>query len=177
MAHIFDQLTQNKQAIIDAVVAVIQSVPDEHNYERDILRIEDDMAGLQAKKDRLLEMSIAGAITMEEFKSRNDGFNEQLGKMQEQVGVLQAEARKSAISTQQLGEIKAALERELSFESGVDSQLVTTILDHIVVKKGSTKEEVHLDIYLKFGDPYGVVFQRKKSSFRFIRFSRYGPPV
>ncbi len=42
---------------------------------------------------------------------------------------------------------------------------MTTILDHIVVKKGSTKEEVHLDVHLKFGDPYGVVFHRENSSF------------
>lgn len=172
MAQIFDQLAQNKQTIIDAVVGIIQSVPADHDYERDILRIEEEMSGLQAKKDRLLEMSIAGAITVEEFKSRNDGFNEQLQKQQEQIVFLQEEAQKSAISTQQLGKMKAALERELSFESGVNSELVTTILDHIVVKKGSTKEEVHLDIYLKFGDPYGVVFQRGKSSFCINRSTR-----
>ena len=120
-------------------------------------------------------MSIAGAITVEEFKSRNDGFNEQLQKQQEQIAFLQEEAQKSAISTQQLDKIKTALERELSFESRVNSELVTTILDHIVAKRGSTKEEVHLDIYLKFGDPYGVVFQREKSSFRFTRSSRAAP--
>ena len=165
MAQIFGQLAQNKQAIVDAVIAVIQAVPDEHDYERDILRLEEDMSGVQAKKDRLLEMSIAGAITVDEFKSRNDGFNEQLQKQEEQIKLLQAEAQKSAISTQQLHEIKAALEKELSFESGVNSKLVTTILDHIVVKMGSTKEEVHLDIHLKFGDPYRVVFQRSNSSF------------
>ncbi len=167
MAQIFDQLTQNKQAIIDAVTAIIQSVPSDHDYERDILRIEEEMSTIQAKKDRLLDMSIAKAITAEEFKSRNDGFNEQLQKQREQIAFLQEEAQKSAISAQQLSEIKTALERELSFESVIDSTLVTTILDHIVVKKGSTKEEVHLDIYLKFGDPYGVVFQRGKSSFCF----------
>ena len=162
MAQIFDQLVQNKQAIIDTVAGIIQSMPSDHDYERDILRIEEDMSDIQAKKDRLLEMSIAGAITVEEFKSRNDGFNEQLQKQQEQITFLQEEAQKSAISTQQLDKIKAALERELLFESGVNSELVTTILDHIVVKKGSTKEAVRLDINLKFGDPYGVVFQRGK---------------
>ena len=39
MAQIFDQLTQNKQAIIDAVVTVLQSVPDEHDYAQDIRHI------------------------------------------------------------------------------------------------------------------------------------------
>ena len=35
MAQIFDQLAQNKQAIVDAVVTVLQSVPDEHDYSQD----------------------------------------------------------------------------------------------------------------------------------------------
>ena len=177
MAQIFDQLVQNKQAIIDAAVGIIQSVPGDHDYERDLLRMEEEMSAIQAKKDRLLEMSIAGAITVEEFKSRNDGFNAQLQKQQAQIASLQEEAKKSTISTQQLDKIKAALERELSFEGGINSALVTTILDHIVVKKGSTKEAVRLDINLKFGDPYGVVFQRENSSFCIDRSKSSTPQI
>lgn len=76
---------------------------------------------------------------------------------------------KSQVSVEQMEKIKAALEAELYFQNGVNSALVTTILDHIVVKKGSTKEEVHLDIYLKFGNSYGAVFDRENSSFCFNR--------
>ena len=169
MAQIFDQLTRSKQAIVDAVIKVIRSVPDERAYQQDARHLEEDLSAVHTKKDRLLEMSIAGAITLDEFKKRNDGFNEQAQQLEKQLAILRQEEQKSIISARQLDKIKTALEKELSFESGVDSKLVTTILDHIVVRKGSTKEEVHLDIHLKFGDPYGVVFQREKSSFRFIR--------
>ena len=169
MAQIFDQLAQNKQAIVDAVVKVIQSVPDEHDYGRDALRIEEDLSAIHAKKDRLLEMSMAEAITIEEFKRRNDGFNEQIRGLEERLKLLKVEEQKSRRSVEQLEQIRAALEEELSFENGINSELVTTILDHIVVKKSSTREEVHLDIHLKFGDPYGVVFDRENSSFRFSR--------
>lgn len=169
MAQIFDQLAQNKQAIVDAVVKVIQSVPEEHDYGRDALRIEEDLSAINAKKDRLLEMSMAEAISIEEFKRRNDGFNEQMKGLEERLELLKAEELKSRRSVGQLAQIRAVLEQELSFENGINSALVTTILDHIVVKKGSTKEEIHLDIHLKFGGPFGVVFHRENSSFRFTR--------
>ncbi|WP_087065666.1 recombinase family protein [Intestinibacillus massiliensis] len=175
MAHIFDQLAQNKQAIVDAVVKVIQSVPDEHDYGRDTLRIEEDLSAIHAKKDRLLEMSMAEAITIEEFKCRNDGFNEQIRGLEERLELLKAEEQKGKRSVEQLEQIRTALEQELSFENGINSELVTTILDHIVVKKGSTREEVHLDIHLKFGGPYGVVFDRENSSFRFSRLRNTTP--
>jgi hypothetical protein len=175
MAEIFGQLVQNKQAIVDAVVKVLQAVPDEHDYARDALRIEDDIAAINAKKDHLLEMSIAGAITMEEFKRRNDGFNDQIQKQEEQLELLRQEEQKSKRSMEQLEQIRIALEQELSFENGINSALVATILDHIVVKKGSNNEEVQLDIHLKFGDPYGVVFDRKNSSLCFNRLKNTTP--
>ena len=176
MAQIFDQLTQNKQAIIDAVVTVLQSVPDEHDYAQDIRHIEEDLSSIQAKKDRLLEMSIEGVISTAEFKQRNDGFNEQAKVLEERLAVLQSEAEKGQQTTAQLQEIRSALEEELTFQNSVNSALVTTILDKIIVKKGSTKEELHLEIHLKFGGPYGVVFNRKNSSFRCIPSLQYAPP-
>ena len=170
MAQIFDQLTQNKQAIIDAVVTVLQSVPDEHDYAQDIRHIEEDLSSIQAKKDRLLEMSIEGVISTAEFKQRNDGFNEQAKVLEERLAVLQSEAEKGQQTTAQLQEIRSALEEELTFQNSVNSALVTTILDKIIVKKGSTKEELHLEIHLKFGGPWRAVFDRKNSSFRCIPF-------
>lgn len=177
MVQIFNQLAQDKSAIVDAVMKVIQAVPNEHDYRQDAGRIESELSAIYAKKDRLLEMSIEGALSTAEFKQRNDAFNQQIHELEGQIEVLKAEEEKSQISVEQLGKIKAALEAELSFQNGVNSALVATILDHIVVKKGSTKEEVHLDIYLKFGDPYGVVFDRENSSFCFTRPRNTIPPM
>ncbi|MBD5118795.1 MAG: recombinase family protein [Clostridiales bacterium] len=177
MAHIFTQLIQDKRAIIDTLIKMIQSVPDEHDYAQDTQRVQEDISVIQAKKDRLLEMSIEGIISMAEFKQRNDGFNEQIEALEGRLTALRTEAEKGRKTTEQLGEVRAALEQELSFQNGINSALVTTILDHIVVKKGSTKEEIHLDIHLKFGDPTGVVFHRPSSSFRFNRLKSTTPPT
>ena len=169
MAQIFDQLAQDKSAIVTAVLKIIQTVPNGHDYRQDAKRVVAEIDSIYAKKDRLLEMSIEGALSTAEFKQRNDAFNQHIHELERQMGHLRAEEEKSQISVEQLEKIKAALEAELSFQNGVNSALVTTILDHIVVKKGSTREEVHLDIYLKFGGPCGVVFGRKNSSFCFTR--------
>jgi len=169
MAEIFDQLAQNKQAIIDAVVTVLRAVPDEHDYTQDIRRIEEDLSAIHAKKDRLLEMSIEGIITRLEFKQRNDGFNQQVKALEERLSTIQSEAAKGKQTTAQLEQIRTAMEQELTFQNGINSALVTTVLDQIVVKKGSTREKLHLDIHLKFGGPWGAVFDREKSSVCFNR--------
>lgn len=151
------------------MVTILQAVPDEHDYAQDIRRIREDLSAIQAKKDRLLEMSIEGVVSMLEFKQRNDGFNQQAWALEERLEDLQAEAEKGRRTAEQLEEIRAALEQELSFQNGIHSALVTTILDKIVVKKNSTKEEIHLDIHLKFGGPWEAAFNRTNSSLCFTR--------
>ena len=177
MVQIFNQLAQNKRAIVDAVLKVIQSVPDEHDYQRDIQRLESEAAAVNVKKDRLLEMSAAGALTVQEFKRRNDVFNGQLKALEEQIEALHLEKAKNHCSVEHLDEIRAALEAELAFQNGISSALVTTILDRIVVKRESTRREIYLDIYLKFGGPWEAVFVRGKNSLCFTRLKNTTPPT
>ena len=77
---------------------------------------------------------------------------------------IRQEEEKSKATEAQMQAVRTALEQKLSFENGVDAALVTTILDHIVVKKGSTRERVELEIFLKFGDPQRVIFSHRKTS-------------
>lgn len=170
MAKIFTQMTRDKKAIIDALISIIRSVPIEHDHERDRQKLKAEIAQIQVKKDRLLEMSIEGAISISEFKNRNDGFNQQIQELEQKLEHRKQEQAKTAATTENLEQIKASLRKELDFADGIDSELVATVLDHIVVKKDSTKESIHLEIHLKFGEPRDVLFTREKSSFRLLRF-------
>ena len=150
--------------MINAVMKVIEAVQNDRDFRREIVRVEEELQSLEQKKDRLLEMSIAGAINMAEFKKRNDGFNDQMQRLELQLAEIRQEEEKSKATEVQMQAVRAALEQKLSFENGVDAALVTTILDHIVVKKGSKRERVELEIFLKFGDPQRVVFSHRKTS-------------
>ena len=90
---------------------------------------------------------------------------------------MQAEEEKSRRSKEQLAAIKGAVEHELSLSSGINSTLVTTILDRIIVKRESTKENICMDIHLKFGDQWEAAFRREKSSLVGIRLRNITPRV
>ncbi|MDR1156964.1 MAG: recombinase family protein [Oscillospiraceae bacterium] len=169
MAKIFTGLIRDPKAIVDALAAVIRNVSDERGCERDTAKLEAEMTRIQAKKERLLEMSVADALSISEFKSRNDSCNKQLFATKKKLDALQAERTKSA-ATENPASIKAALQRELNFADGIHSELVVSILDRIVVKKDSTKEDIHLEIHLKCGHPRDVRFRREKSSLRLMCF-------
>ena len=157
MADIFTKMMKDKNTIIDAVLTVLQSVPQEVDYTKAKQRVEEEMVQIKAKKDRLLELSMADALTVAEFKSRNEAFNQQLRTLETQLATIQIEEERQKTAALDYTKIRAALDRELSFTDGINSNLVATILEKIVVKKESTKEEIHLDIYLKLGAKFEAI--------------------
>ena len=158
LAEIFTQMVKDQNIIIDSLLAVLQSVPQEVDYSKAAARVEDEMAALNAKKDRLLELNLDGAISNTEFKSRNDSFNVQLRTLEAQLAAIRAEEQRQKESALDMDKIRQALERELRFVDGISSSLVSTILGKAVVKKGSTKETVYLDIFLKSGEKYETFY-------------------
>ena len=158
LAEIFTEMMKNKDVIIDSLVTVLTHVPKEVDYERLIAHVEGEIEVTRQKKDRLLDLHIAGAITIEEFKERNDGLNDQLKQQESQVAAIMQEQAKAGSQELDIEAIRQELEKQLSFEGGVNSALVSTILDKVVVKKESTKEEIRLDVFLKLGQKYEAIY-------------------
>lgn len=165
LSQIFGGLIQDRDKMIETLITALQMASKDVDYSRaKQRRVEEDMAQVRAKKERLLELSMAGALSVSEFKERNDGFNGQLQRLEEQLSVIQAQEEDRRGEEMDLGKIRRALEQELTFQAGVNSALVATILDRAVVKRESTKAEIHLDIYLKLGQQYEAVYVREKTS-------------
>ena len=78
LSDIFKELVRDKEKIIDSLVTVLTNIPKEVDYGKLRCQVENEMDDLERKKNRLLDLSIAGALTVEEFKERNDAFNVQI---------------------------------------------------------------------------------------------------
>ena len=158
MAEIFTEMVKDKDAIIDSLITVITNVPKEIDFERMLSQVEGGIAATKQKKDRLLDLHIAGAITIEEFKERNDGLNDLLKEQESQLAAIHQEQAKAGTQKLDIDAIRKELNAQLNFEGGINTALVATILDKIIVRKESTKEEIHLDIYLKLGQKYEAIY-------------------
>ena len=139
-------------------------MPKEIDFERMLTQVEGGIAATKQKKDRLLDLHIAGAITIAEFKERNDGLNDLLKEQESQLAAIHQEQAKAGAQELDIDAIRKELDAQLSFSEEINSALVATILDKIVVKKDSKKKEIHLDIYLKLGQKYEAVYSPQKIS-------------
>ena len=158
LSDIFRELVRDKQKIIDSLVTVLTNIPKEVDYGKLRCQVENEMDDLERKKNRLLDLSIAGALTVEEFKERNDAFNAQILECHGKLTAIRQEKENRSSEELDIPAIRRALDEALSFTGEIDSALVATILEKVVVKKESTKDNIHLDIFLKLGSTYEAVY-------------------
>ena len=158
LSDIFKELVRDKEKIIDSLVTVLTNIPKEVDYGKLRCQVENEMDDLERKKNRLLDLSIAGALTVEEFKERNDAFNAQILECQGKLTAIRQEEENQSSEELDIPAIRQALDRALSFTGDIDTALVATILDRVVVKRESTKDAIRLDIFLKLGSTYEAVY-------------------
>ena len=158
LSDIFKKLVRDKEKIIDSLVTVLANIPKEVDYGKLRCQVENEMDDLERKKNRLLDLSIAGALTVEEFKERNDAFNAQILECHGKLTAIRQEKENRSSEELDIPAIRQALDEALSFTGEIDTALVATILDRVVVKKESTKDDIHLDIFLKLGSTYEAVY-------------------
>ena len=158
LSDIFKELVRDKEKIIDSLVTVLTNIPKEVDYGKLRCQVENEMDDLERKKNRLLDLSIAGALTVEEFQERNDAFNARILACQGKLTAIRQEEESRSSEELDIPAIRQALDRALSFTGDVDTALVATILDRVVVKRESTKDAIRLDIFLKLGGVYEAVY-------------------
>lgn len=164
MADIFGRVHKDKDKIIAQLLKLLEGSPDRKNYERETERVETEITSIEDKKEKLLELSIAGAISNAEFKKRNDSLNQKLEQAAEHLEQIKQEQEKSEEISANLTQIKQMLERELNFEGGVNSELVASIIDKIIVKNTGDKRHVRLEIRLAMGDSIPVEYRQNQAS-------------
>lgn len=177
LADLFQKVVTEKAQIIRLVLNSIGETNNSVDYSAQIGRIEVQISQIEEKKDKLLELSMADAITLSEFKVRNDRFNRQISALEEQKATLQQQEQVQKGTEINAEALEKALWEELDFTNGIHSEVVATILDHIVVLEQSNDKQIHLEIYLRLGQQASVHFQRGELVVCNSPSSRYGPPA
>ena len=179
LSDIFKELVRDKEKIIDSLVTVLTNIPKEVDYGKLRCQVENEMDDLERKKNRLLDLSIAGALTVEEFKERNDAFNAQILECQGKLTAIRQEEENRTSEELDIPAIRQALDEALSFTGDIDTALVATILDRVVVKRESTKDAIRLDIFLKLGGVYEAVYTPLKhtAGITSLKNTTHKPPI
>lgn len=149
MRRALEEVAIHKAEVVHELIQIYSSIRGEEEVEKKSAKCKAEMDEILRRKDRLLDLNIDGRITDQEFSARNDRFNQELEKLQEQLRELEEEKLKTRDMMQSIETLRQVITRELSFESGFSDGVIDALLDHIEVKGMGEKNDVTVTVYLK----------------------------
>ena len=149
MRQVLGELSIHKAEIIHEMVQLYTTLAGGSRTEEDIARSKAKIEEILRRKDKLLDLSIDGRITDQEFSLRNDRFNEEITQLQARLQELEAEKLKNQDMMQSIDVLRQTITEELDFANGFTPGVIDALLDHIEVKGTADKNRVEVKVYLK----------------------------
>ena len=149
LRQVLEEMSVNRSEIIHELIQIYQSIGNGSRAEEDIARCKVEIDSILKRKDKLLDLSIDGRISDEEFSQRNDRFNGEIDRLRLRLSELEEEKRKNQDMLQSIDVLRQAITEELSFVDGFSVGVVDSLLDHIEVHPQKEKNVVEVSVYLK----------------------------
>lgn len=157
----------HREKMIQSLIKLYESGENQAKLEEHMNRCKTAIEEINRRKDKLLDLSIDGHISDEEFSTRNQGFNQALEKECRQLEELkdrERQGRETALSIETLGQV---IQKELNFDEGFSFGAMDSLLDKIVVNHTGEKGIITAKIYIKVVDEeinYRIERRRGKTS-------------
>ena len=154
----------DREALISAALRILSAAGERGEAARGE---ERELKALRARRERLLELRLEGAVTPEEFRQRHEALAERISAAERAREVRREEEKENAPSggTEQLRE---ELERELSFEKSVHTEVAAALLERVTILPDSAGRELHLSLRFRGGKTAELRFRREKASLCFL---------
>lgn len=153
--EVYQDIYKNRDTVIEQMMKVYIDSGGGKDYNKDIVQAEKEIELLNTKKDKLLELIMADAVSKEEFKKRNDLMNQEIEK---QTGIINNAKNSQDISARlkkELNSLRDSISKVYSEPENFVSGLSPAFLDKIIVHKiDGDKRHVRLEIRLNIGKTY-----------------------
>lgn len=149
MREAYHAIVIEKSNIIHDLIKIYSSIGSESQVKEDIAKCRTQINQILSKKDKLLDLSIDGRLSNNEFEARNNAFNEEIDKLRLQIEDLEEQEQKNKEVTYSVETLRKLIANELDFENGFDNAVADALIDRIEVYKTEDKKEINLKIYFK----------------------------
>jgi len=167
---LISKLQIDSKDIIDILMNYYKHLEIDTGIDEKISSIKKEINNLYTKKDKILELSIQGGLSNEEFYERNNLFNNKINTLTKELNQLKIDKDKLKTTTDKTKELKNNLKQKVNSKSMI-TKIISSLLDHIVVSKiSNNKNNMELNIFLSYKDNDNKKLQPiLRSSYEFKR--------
>jgi DNA invertase Pin-like site-specific DNA recombinase len=149
MKDAYNTIIKERTNIIHDLVKIYSTIGSNSKIKEDIAKTKIAVSDIMQKKDKLLELSIKGQLTDNEFGKRNRQFNQDVENLEARITNLEDEEQKNKEIALTVETLRKMIADELDFADGFDNTIVDTLLDRIEVYKSGEKNVINLKVFFK----------------------------
>ncbi len=148
--NIFDDFIKNKKSYLDQVMKEYKSILDSQSSSINIEDINNQIAQLDKQKDKLLDLSLKGIISDSEFQKRNDKFNQEIFKLNQQISNIKNDGSEIEKMKQKLDDLRNSLSTKIDVKEQLPF-LTKLLIERVEVEKiNNDRKHIKLTIYFNF---------------------------
>lgn len=147
---LISKLQIDSKDIIETLMNYYKYLEIDTGIDEEISSREKEINNLYAKKDKILELSIGGGLSNQEFYERNNLFNNKINELTKELNQFKLDKEKIKGTTDKTKELKDILNSKVNSKSTID-KIISSLLERIVVSKiCNDKNNMELNIFLSY---------------------------
>jgi site-specific DNA recombinase len=83
LERVFEQITDERSAAVQEYIDNLRAFAARQDNAPALAQVEQEIETVTRRKDKLLDLALAGALSNDEFKQRNETCNEQLAALEQ----------------------------------------------------------------------------------------------
>ena len=151
LERVFEQITDERSAAVQEYIDNLRPFAAQQDNAPALAQVEQEIETLTKRKDKLLDLALAGALSNDEFKQRNETCNEQLAAIEQQRTELQNANKTLEERIRRVENLRRIIEERWQMSCGFSREMSKALVDHIVVDSDESKTRISLDIFLTTG--------------------------
>ena len=173
LARVFERVAGEKTAAMQEYIDELKAFAAQQDNGAALEKLVQQISAINDKKEKLLELTLDGALSKAEFKRRNEQYNAQLAELEAQHAALQNADRDLDERIRRVEQLTKTIEQQWNANCGFSREMSRALVDHIVVDADETKTKIYLDICLTLGAEYHAEYTRPKKKDHVLSFEEF----
>ena len=173
LARVFERVAGEKTAAMQEYIEELKSFAAHQDNGAALEKLVQQISAINDKKEKLLELTLDGALSKAEFKRHNEQYNAQLAELEAQHAALQNAGRDLNERIRRVEQLTKTIEQQWNANCGFSREMSRALVDHIVVDADETKTKIYLDICLTLGAEYHAEYARPKKKDHVLLFEEF----
>jgi site-specific DNA recombinase len=145
LARVFALVTEEQFAAVQEYIDTLRAFAARQDSGPALAQVEQEMAALGKRKDKLLDLVLAGALSNEDFKQRNEVA------LEERRSSLQNAEQTLAERIRRVENLRRTIEEQWQANCGFSREMSKALVSRIVVDADENKTCISLDVFLTAG--------------------------